>query len=41
MKASYMEYSETGQFASGVLRYLAQDTEAMSFAKYPPSLAGF
>ena len=36
-----MEYSETGQFASGVLRYLAQDTEAMSFAKYPPNLAGF
>lgn len=41
MKASYIEYSETGQFASGVLRYLAQDPEAMSFAKYPPSLAGF
>ena len=41
MKASYMEYSETGQFASGVLRYLAQDTEAMSFAKYRPNLAGF
>jgi hypothetical protein len=41
MKASYMEYSETGQFASGVLRYLAQDTEALSFAKYPPNLAGF
>jgi bacillithiol biosynthesis cysteine-adding enzyme BshC len=41
MKASYIEYSETGQFASGVLRYLAQDAEALSFAKYPPSLAGF
>ena len=41
MKASYMEYSETGQFTSGVLRYLAQDSEARSFAKYPPSLAGF
>jgi bacillithiol biosynthesis cysteine-adding enzyme BshC len=41
MKASYMEYSETGQFASGVLRYLAQDTEALSFVNYPPSLAGF
>lgn len=36
-----MEYSETGQFASGVLRYLAQDTEALSFVNYPPSLAGF
>ena len=41
MKASYMEYSETGQFASGVLRYLAQDIEALSFVNYPPSLAGF
>lgn len=36
-----MEYSETGQFTSGVLRYLAQDTEALCFVNYPPSLAGF
>ncbi len=41
MKASYMEYSETGQFTSGVLRYLAQDAEALRFVNYPPSLAGF
>jgi bacillithiol biosynthesis cysteine-adding enzyme BshC len=41
MKASYMEYSETGQFTSGVLRYLAQDAEALRFVNYPPSLVGF
>lgn len=40
MKASYIEYSDTKQFSSGVLRYLAHDAEVLDFAAYPPSLSG-
>lgn len=40
MKASTIEYSDTQQFNSTVLRYLAQDVEVLNFAAYPPTMLG-
>jgi bacillithiol biosynthesis cysteine-adding enzyme BshC len=41
MKASYIEYSETRSFSEGLIRYLNNDPELISFQSFRPENQGF
>src|SRR5690606_22893764 len=41
MKATYIDYSDTGSFSQTLLAYLANDEQLMPFFGQQPTLAGF